>query len=650
MNYRIDTRLLLAAILLLVTAVYLPLRNAEFTNWDDQIHVTGNAKVHTLTWDSALEHFRPHTEYMYHPLTMLTYALEWKIGGGSPAVFHLFSLLLHLVNVLLVYRLILRLSSDRSIALIVALLFGIHPVNVETVAWISSRKDLLYSLFFLAGLELYGKFRAGESRWLSYAGVILVFILGLLSKPTMVVFPVALVLMDWWSNRAWDRGVFLEKLPFFLISIGFGIFTMQLSNSDTDVVTIISLYDLRHQVLMVSYAAVFYLGKLLLPIGLSAMYHYPAVVDGMLPLQYYAAPVLLGSIAAFLIYFGRRHRYLLFGAGLYLLPLLLILQVLPFNNTSLVAERYAYISSVAVLFVLVLTVKKLLERFGSADPFWRATTVTSMTLLMFLYIGGTAIRVAAWKDSISIFTSVIERDPNVWIAYANRAIDRIKLTAYTDALTDANRAIELHPTRKALNALRGNVLFFLKRYDEALVDLDSVTFSGKAKPNDYYNKGSVFYYLEEYDSAKAYFRMAMDRNPTFAPSYMGYGLIELNMRKDAAASLKYFDSAIVLDGTQWDAYYFRASAFHILGRPREALDDISRALAYRQSLAGDTLAVKINASIASLSTTITDLSESVINGRADARMFAELSRTYALVGDSLRARRSQLRSERIRGQ
>ncbi|NUN68734.1 MAG: tetratricopeptide repeat protein [Bacteroidetes bacterium] len=644
MTERLKTRWYLAGILLLVAVVYLPLRNAEFTNWDDQIHVTGNAKVHTLTWESAIAHFRPHTEYMYHPLTMITYAVEWQIGNGSPMVFHLFSLLLHLVNVLLVYRLILRLSSERTIALVVALLFGLHPVNVETVAWISSRKDLLYSLFFLAGLELYGMYRSAPNRWGLYIAVIGVFILGLLSKPTMVVFPAALVLMDWWSRRIWDRNALLEKLPFVLISVGFGIFTMMLSNSDTDVVTIISLYDLRHQVLMVSYAAVFYLGKLLLPVSLSAMYHYPPVVDGMLPAHFYAAPVVLASIVAVLVLVGRRQRYLLLGAALYILPLILVLQVLPFNNTSLVAERYAYISSVAVLFLLVVTVKKLLGRFGSGEPFWRATAVSSLTLLMVLYVGGTAVRVAAWKDSISIFTSVIERDPTVWIAYANRAIDRMKVMQYEEALEDANRAVELHPTRKALNAVRGNVLFFLKRYQEALVDLDSVTFSSKAKPNDFYNKAAVLYYLKQYDSALVYYRTAMDKNPGFAPSHLGYGLILLQERKDAAAAVPHFDSAIVLDRTQWEPYYFRAASFRSLGQPRRALDDISRAIAINPALAADTLTAGIDRSVATLADRIATLNDRIIKGESHAGVSDGLGEAYALIGDSTRSRYYRMKS------
>lgn len=649
MMKRIDTRWLLLSILLVVTVVYLPLRNAQFTNWDDQIHVTGNTKVHTLTWESALAHFRPHTEYMYHPLTMLTYALEWKIGNGSPAVFHLFSLFIHLMNVLLVYRLILRLSADRTVALIVAFLFGIHPVNVETVAWVSSRKDLLYSFFFLAGLELYGSYRDGRHpRW-SYAGVIIVFILGLLSKPTMVVFPLALVLMDWWQQRAWTVSVVLEKLPFFLISAGFGIFTMLLSASDTDVVTVISLYDLRHQILLVSYAAIFYLGKLLLPVSLSAMYHYPTTVDGMLPAVYYAAPVLLGLLAALLIIYGRKHRFLLLSAGLYLLPLLLVLQVLPFNNTSLVAERYAYISSIAVVFFLVLSVKKILAAFGEREPFWHATSFAALLLLCFLYIGGTAVRVAAWKDSISIFTAVIEKDPTIWIAYANRALDRILLRQYEEALVDANRAVELHPARKALNAARGNVLFFLRRYREALTDLDSVTFSGKAKPNDYYNKGAVFYYLNEHDSALVYYRASLDRNPTFSPAHFGYGLIMLNEKHDPRAAIASFDSAIVLDGSKWDYYYFRAAAFHRLDRPWEALREIARAASLNPAMTKDTLVASINATIAGLSSRIVDLNERVIKTTADKNVYAALSAAYAAVGDSIRARSTALQAERGNG-
>jgi tetratricopeptide (TPR) repeat protein len=639
----------LIGVLFTVILFYSPLYNAGFTNWDDQIHVTDNKRVKTaITWESVAEMFRPHTEYMYHPVTMLTYLFEWNSGDGDPRIFHLFSLLLHVCNVLLVYRIIGKVTHDYSAALLVALLFGIHPVNVETVSWISARKDLLYSFFFLAGVDLYVGYVDGKHRLLSYAGIVLVFVLGLLSKPTMVAFPLVLLLIDWWKRRPIGWYLIIEKIPIIVIAVGFGIFTMVLSGADEKAITIMGHFQFRHQVLMVCYAAVFYAGKLIIPIELSALYHYPTISSGALPWMYYAAPIILALLAAGLILAGRRWRFLLFGAGLYIIPLLLVLQILPFNNTSLVAERYAYVSSAGIMLIMILGVKHLLSAYAPDDPFWKGTVSVLITVVTLVFMVGTASRIAVWKDSVALFSSVIERDQTVWIAYANRAVDRIKLEQYHEALEDVNRAIILYPARKALYGIRGNVYFFLKEYRTALADFDTITFSDKAKPYDYYNKGASLYYLHNYDSALAYYSKALKADTAFARAYLGYGMILMNERRKPAEARAYFDAAIRYDADLWEAYYYRGAVFQELGNVGNALNDASTSLMLNPKIVNDTMITRINAEAISLSARINEVKMMVEKETNSASLFAELSRSYLRLGDTIRAQHAAERAEDIR--
>lgn len=633
------TRLLLAGALMCVAILYLPNISAGFTNWDDQIHVTENKRVQTFTWDSVRELFRPNTDYMYHPITMLTYAVEWRIGGGAPWVFHTTNLLLHLLNMLLVFRLIRGLSGDATTALIVTVLFGIHPLNTETVSWISARKDLLYAFFFLGGSVLYLFFLDGHRRGLSYTGICILFILGLLSKPTMVVFPFMLVLIDWWKGRPFGLKSIAEKVPLLLIAAGVGIFTMLLSASDThNTVTIISLYAAKYQVLMVAYAAVFYLGKILMPVGLSAIHHYPLLSSGMLPLWYYAAPLVIALLVGLCLLFGRRWRFLLLGLGIYILPLLLVLQILPFNNTSLVAERYAYISTVGILFLVVTGVRAMLSSPSFRAPFWQGVGSMLLVLVTVMLAVGTVIRVSVWKDSISVFTAVIEQDQSVWIAYANRAIDRIKIGQYDQAFPDANAAIALHPNRKALYAIRGNIHFFKKRYAEAVSDFDSVTFSEKAKPYDYFNKGASLYYLGAYDSALFYYQCAFTADTSFARAYLGYGMIMLNERKQPAASVRYFDAALRYDPAMWEAYFYRADAARTDRRAGDAIADAAKALALNPKIAKDSLLIHVNALITEVSGRIQTLRDRIDAEGETSGTVQQLSEAYAIIGDTIRSR------------
>ncbi|MCK9408683.1 MAG: tetratricopeptide repeat protein [Bacteriovoracaceae bacterium] len=633
---------LMIPILLFAFVLFYPNLNAGFTNWDDQIHVTENKRIQSLTWESVGELFTPNTDYMYHPVTMLSYAVDWAIGGGSSTAFHRTSLLLHLINILLVYRLIVYISGDINSALIVALLFGIHPVNVETVSWVSARKDLLYSLFFLSGMNLYFGFLEGKHRIGTIIGMGIVFILGLLSKPTMVVFPLVLFMIDWWRHRPLDRNILIEKIPFVLIAFGFGIFTMALSNSDTDVVSIMSLFKFQHQVLMVCYSIVFYFGKIIIPIDLSAIHHYPIVSSGVLPAWFYAAPIILALICTGLTLAGNRWKFLLFGAGIYIIPLLLVLQILPFNNTSLVAERYAYISSIGILFVGVIGGKHILASYADGEPFWYGASSMFLVLVTLMFTIGTIIRVSVWKDSISVFSDVIQRDQTIWIAYANRALDRIKLEQYSGAMDDANRAIVLHPNRKALYAVRGNIYFFLKDYQKAIADFDSVVFSSKAKPYELYNKGASLYYLHEYDSALAYYGKAFDADSAFARAYLGYGMILQNEKRLAIMARHYFDAAIRYDGSMWEAYYFRAAANMDLGNAGGAMTDGSMALMLNPKLLQDTMITRINTSVSKYVARASVIKTEIDKGKRLEQLYGELSRTYLMLGDSIRSMRTSV--------
>jgi tetratricopeptide (TPR) repeat protein len=638
---------MLLPILLLVSILYIPNLNSAFTNWDDQIHVTENKRVQTLTWESAADHFRPNKDYMYHPLTMLMYSVEWYLGGGTPRIFHTVSLLLHLLNIILVYRIMLRVSGDNTAALIIALLFGIHPLNAEAVSWISARKDLLYSFFILLGLDLYFRFLDGKNRPALYSAMLLTFVLGLLSKPTMVIFPLLLVLIDWWQQRPLNKGLVLEKLPFFLIAAGFGIVTIVISKASADKETIMSLYAWKHQVLLVCYASVFYAGKVLVPAGLSALYHYPLVFSGSLPIMYYAAPLIAAAVAAFVITAGRVWRFIWFGAALYFIPLLLVLQVLPFNNTSLVSDRYAYLSTVGVLFIVVSAVRRLMK--ADHGPFWNAAASILLLLVSVVFSVGTVQRTAVWKSSMTVFSSVIEQDPTVWIAYANRAIEQINNGQYDAAMADVQTAILIHPYRRSLYGVRGNIYFNRKEYAKAAADFDSVTFAKTAKPYDYYNKGAALYYLGRFDSAGAYYAKARAADSTIGRVYHGIGMLEFTVHRSPLNAAAYFDTAVAYDRTLWESYYYRSAAHYALGRSGAALNDLSSAMLYNPALTSDTLTVRVDQFAKTVSERAAQLRLIIDNGdRRDERL-NELLQTYLKIGDVQRAEKIRSEIERRTG-
>ena len=209
----------LLVILLISFLAYLPVLHNGFVNWDDDQYIQENWIIHTF---NIKEIFTGYFMGNYHPLTMLVLAIEYKLFGIAPTGYHLINLLIHLLNIILVYKLIVLLSDKKYVALIACLLFGIHPIHVESVAWVSELKDLLYAFFFLLSIIYYLKFiKSGDKIFYFYS--LLLFLPALLSKAMAASLPLAMLLIDYFMGRKINLKNFLEKIPFFIIALIFGV-------------------------------------------------------------------------------------------------------------------------------------------------------------------------------------------------------------------------------------------------------------------------------------------------------------------------------------------------------------------------------------------------------------------------------------------
>ena len=222
---RKEARRLTAAVALVAAATLVPFLgslDSEFVNWDDGIYVTDNRLIQNLSWDSLARIFSYPRMKTYVPFSSLSLAIDYKIWGLDPFGYHLTNLLLHLINTLLVFWLVRRLAHRLIPALIAALLFGVHPIHVESVAWVSERKDVLSTLFFLSALLFYLRYRAGQ-RSLFYTLSLASFVVGLLSKQMVITLPIVMVLCDFLDGRSWTWRCLMEKIPFVVLSLVFGL-------------------------------------------------------------------------------------------------------------------------------------------------------------------------------------------------------------------------------------------------------------------------------------------------------------------------------------------------------------------------------------------------------------------------------------------
>jgi hypothetical protein len=334
----------LGLILIITLVAYLPVFKAGFV-WDDTNYVQNNQQIRSIDLESI---FSKYVMGNYHPLTMLAFAVEYKFFGLNETGYHIINLLLHLANVLLVYYAAFLLSKKTNVALITALLFGIHPLHTESVAWISGLKDLLYTSFFLGAYIFYLKY-LGEKQNRFYLLALLLFLFSLFSKAMAVSLPVLLLLTDYFKDRKIGIKILIEKIPFFLLAIIFGVVAIFAQRS-SEAIQDLSNYSFLQRIVFAGYGFITYLWKFFLPVYQSAFYPYPVKNGESISLQFYIYPLLALGILAFAIYSLRFTKRIFFGLIFFVITIGLVLQLLPVGE-AIMADRYSYIPSIGIFYL-----------------------------------------------------------------------------------------------------------------------------------------------------------------------------------------------------------------------------------------------------------------------------------------------------------
>jgi protein O-mannosyl-transferase len=525
------------AVVLAVTAfLYAPARNHAFTNWDDDRQITENLDIRDLSPQGVGRMFSHFVVTLYQPLTTLTFALEYRLSGLDPRIYHSVNILLHLANVLLVFVLARSLSQNAGISAATAALFAVHPLHVEVAAWASSLSTVLSATFYLATLIVYIAYvRSGKARY--FIAALALFVLGLGAKTTAGTLPLVLVTIDIYLQRKICRRTIVEKIPFFLLAAAFGGITMLARSGASRVQEYAFRYSFVQRICIVCYCCLWYVAKLVFPAHLSAFYPFPTQVDGWLPAVFYLAPVLLLGVAVGTAYAGRYRRLLAF-AGLFMLAsLVLVVQIVPVSDL-MVCDRYAYIPSVA-LFFLAAT---LGHRIGTRGPARQFGVLIALVLILGVLGTATYRRVGVWRDSMTLWNDVIAKRQDVWVAYQNRGMVYYERGNPQAAIADCDRALAL--------------------YSDAAMAL-SVRAASHAR------LGDTAAALRDFDSA-----IRITPNATFL---MNRGILKRNTG-DMAGAVKDFSEIIQLDPRHVRAWYERADTYRMQGSWARAATDYEAVL------------------------------------------------------------------------
>ena len=394
-------------LIIAISVVYFPVAGHDFLYfWDDQWVVMNRYTEGGFTFGNLWAIFTEFYHGQYAPLNELLYLIVYSFSGYNPVYFHLASILIHTLNTLLVYACIEKLLLINTkikaehpglIAFITALLFAIHPLNVESVAWMSASKILVYSFYYLLATYCFLLY-INHKKVRYYVFTLLLFICSFLGKEQAVTFPLWMLLIYWLTGYPFDdKKLWLRTTPFFLLSLFFGVITMlSQSAAGGGALSAESSYPIWQRVVYACYSFVEYLFKCIFPFKLSYLYPFPSVIGEALPMWLLFYPTLLMLVVVAFRKKILNNQILFFSLIFFLIHIAVALHIIPLSRFAVVADRYVYISSVGVCFALSCGIVYLLNKYQR-----RGKTIVSILFGCYvLYLGIYAnIRSRAWYDT-----------------------------------------------------------------------------------------------------------------------------------------------------------------------------------------------------------------------------------------------------------
>lgn len=573
---RINTSYIVLLSVIITAVVYINIFKNNLTNWDDDIYILKNPYITSLSFDGLNNIFTKEFAGNYHPLTLLSMALNYKISGIQPWSYQLFNILLHLINVILVYVFTKNLINFKNTSgkiniitpLVVSLFFGIHTMQVESVAWISERKNVLYTLFFFGSLIFYIKYLKNNYKR-NYFFALFLFIVSLLSKGMAVPLSMCLIAIDYYAGRKILSGkVIMEKVPFILLSIFFGIVAIKVQqvSGATGREEYISILE---RIAIAGYGFTQYIIKLIYPFKLSAYYPYPVRLGESLPISYYYYIIVPFVLLFFLIRYLKNNRIVVFGALFFILNIALVLQLIPVGD-AIMADRYVYIPIVGFFLIIGYYCNVLWERLFK----YRNLLLIAFIVYSYIICFKTFQRVEVWRNSLTLWNDSIKKYPQYNDrGYLNRGNVYLETDNYMEAFKDYNKVLLFNPYSVSANIGMGLLKMKLKDLNGA-VEYFNTALSRKKIYELYVNKAVVNILLSDYETARKDLDTARNLNPLGTEVFINRGIIEINLENYNKA-IDELNEATKMNKYHNEPYLYRGIANVDLGNYQDAIEELN---------------------------------------------------------------------------
>lgn len=593
--------LYLGLILLITFLSFSPTLKNDFVSNDDNLHIYDNPTIRVLDTAHIKEIFTKLFNPTYVPLTILSFAFEYHFVKYDPFLYHLNNLLLHLAVTVLIFYFAYQIGLPLRAAFIAGLLFGIHPMHVESVAWVTERKDVLYSFFYMLAICCYWKYLSKPNSKM-YAATIIFGLLSILSKPMALSLPLVMFICDWYKNRKYDKWMILDKIPHFLYIIPIALVTYLVNARN----------PIEHggeAILLWVWCLIFYFYKFLLPIDLVIFYRFPQPFSLATPeFALYFATFILLIIS---LWYFRRKKLFIFSITFYFFSIFFLLRFDDILYLPPVSNRFLYLPSLGFCFLIGYGIDQFFRKNSHQSIIFKNSVAVTLILIIILLAGKSFIQTQTWRSSISFWSHELKYYPDNAMALVNRG------EAYKDigevglAFADFNKSIavnsvyaEAYNSRGQLYALQGNLDAALEdfqktiemkpHFDEAYNNLGiiyamkketkkSVIYFNKALEIDpfnveaHYNLGDFYYQQGNLPEALEHMKKVLEINPNSASGYNKRGLI-LGIQQHFDLALRDFNQSIEINPHNSEAYTNRGIVFEQKKMFQQALESYNTAL------------------------------------------------------------------------
>ncbi len=526
---------------------YLPSLSNGFVNWDDPDNILNNIHIRSLDFTSLKWMFTSFFQGFWFPLNLFSLALDYRIGGLDPRIYHIHNLILHCLNTFFFFYVCKRVLESvqkrndfqnritpnnwvTDSSFFAALLFGLHPLHVETVAWVTDRKDILCGTYYLVALLVYLDYASCLKKWKLYVSLWF-FVFALMAKPMAITLPLTFILLDIWPLGRFGKDVkkqdaqletvqtngfriVMEKIPFFIVA-GLVSWLTLLGESQIGAMLSIQKLPLIYRVANSFHTIFFQLWKMLCPINLSALY--PMVLNTeIFTVENIVLFFLFVFVSGFCFY--NRHKWPFFGIGWlsYLITLAPVSGLLQ-TGGQITADRYTYLTCLGPFLLLASGIGTL----GSKRKWMMVLFSAVLTLLLGL---ATILQTQTWKDSIALWENVVKIFPRASdVAYSNLALVYEDAGREEDAISASDQALAINPQSAHNHEEKGVLLFHKGLAKEAIQEFHNTIALDPRQASPHMNLGKVYFQTGRLDDAKIEFETAISLDPGSADGFDSLG-------------------------------------------------------------------------------------------------------------------------------